>query len=251
MKIASVSCRLILCAILLSAFASSLSQTPASTPLKEVVFPVLPKSGADVNAFVPAGWSLDAKTTGDLNGDGKPDLLFVLINNAPNLGVKGVAVLPRIIAVAFANADGHGYTLAMQNSTLLTIPVEPTSIDMMDGLDSCSQTPAPAKCDGILKIARGAFQVYIQNWVTSRGGETFTFRFQHGRVELIGFSSVGTTYETIETDDVNYSTGRMVITVQKISSDGPGKSTTKTLPQKPLLNIQTMGNVQDFTEPIV
>jgi hypothetical protein len=244
----------------LSAFGCSKTQPPsaATTPpsapssnsqLKEVIFPVLPQSGADVNAFVPAGWLLDAKTTGDLNGDGKPDLLFVLINKAPGLGIKGVAVLPRIIAVALANADRSGYTLALQNSTLLTLEVESLAEDMMDGHDSCYETPAPAKCDFILSIAHGAFQVYIQNSRGGAGGETFTFRFQHRGVELIGYTDTGVLGDTIETADINYSTGRMVSTKEKMSSSGPGKSTTKILPKKPLPNIQTMGNVRDFLGP--
>jgi hypothetical protein len=43
-----------------------------------VSVPRLAPSGANAEAFAPKGWVVEAKATGDLNGDGKPDLAFVL-----------------------------------------------------------------------------------------------------------------------------------------------------------------------------
>ena len=248
MKISVASCWLVflaLAAVSVSGSAQAQATAPSNPPSKEVVFPVLPKSGADVDAFVPAGWQLDAKTTGDLNGDGKSDLLFVLINSDPNLVMQGNPVVPRIIAVAFANASGSGYTLAIQNSTLLTLRVNGPTIDMMDGSQPCFAIPTPTDCSGILSIAHGAFQVFIQS-TRGSGGQTFIFRFQNGGAELIGYKDVATEGGITDTDEVNFSTGQSVDTQQDLTSTKPGKTTKKTLPKNPLPNLQTMGNVQDF-----
>jgi len=246
MKISAASYCLAFLAMTAVSVSTQAQASASSTPgPKDVVFPTLPKSGADVNAFVPAGWQLNAKITGDLNGDGKPDLLFVLIDSDPNAAIQGNPVVPRIIAVAFANASGSGYTLAMQNSTLLTLQVNGPTIDMMDGYQPCFATPTPADCSGILSIAHGAFQVFIQS-TRGSGGQTFIFRFQNGGAELIGYKDVATEGGITDTDEVNFSTGQSVDTQQDLTSTKPGKTTKKTLPKNPLPTLQTMGNVQDF-----
>ena len=149
----------------------------------------LAQHAATPQAFAPKGWSVEANATGDLNGDGKPDAVLVLKD------AKGV----RMIAVAFGGAGG--YDLAAQNSKLL--PVD--SSDAQDTFDK-----------GGLAIKGRVLNIRTDQL---RGNTTYSFRFQNGRFELIGYHSVGADAGTIEDDSYNFSTGRMQRSVSPIDGD--------------------------------
>lgn len=77
--------------------------------------------------------------TGDLDGDGRPDLALVLrqqdpvnvVRNDSGLGENPLDTNPRILAVAFAR-DAGGYVLALHNPTLIPRHDIPTVEDMLD-----------------------------------------------------------------------------------------------------------------------
>jgi len=206
-----------------------------------VKIPILPSAGRNAQAFTPKGWTVEQQTTGDLNGDGLPDLVFVLHDTDPrnvikndSLGVEELDTNPRILGVAFAVPSG-GYTLAAQNSTLITRWTEPNMEDYFE--------------EGTIEIKRGAFQVslhYFANaggWDT--GSDTFTFRWQHGSFELIGFENDNFKRNTGESSktSINYSTGTGIIT-------GDGKKTRSlTLPHRPLKTLDTIGDGISFDYP--
>jgi hypothetical protein len=106
--------------------------------------------------------------------------------------------------VAFANAAGTGYTLAVQNGMMIPRWTEPTQDDNFEGA---------------LTIARGAINIglhYFSNaggWDT--GEKTFTFRYQHAHFELIGVDheNHGRNTGTDTSTSVNYSTHTEVVHV--------------------------------------
>ena len=202
--------------------------------------------------FAPRGWIVQVQTSGDLNGDGRPDLAFVLHGTDPKLhvrregfGVEDLDTNPRILGVAFAQADGS-YRLAAQNSSLIPRWTESNMEDYF------------GEEDGSLTIARGAFTVGLHYFANAGGwdaGSTaLTFRWQHGRFELIGYDNDNTNRATlVETDtSVNYSTG-----VELIKTDAPDDTPAKVqrgmrrkhLPPRPLRTLDDVGDGLAFQAP--
>src|SRR5580692_8046351 len=60
----------------------------------DVIYPTLAAHAADAVGFAPAGWQIETKLSGDLNGDGVDDLVLVLREHDP--------------ANVLANPDGPG-----------------------------------------------------------------------------------------------------------------------------------------------
>src|SRR5262245_28461909 len=67
----------------LLAFAAANSARAQEFELPPVKYPELVLTAEDADAFVPAGWVLEASAKGDLNGDGYEDLVMVLQQQDP------------------------------------------------------------------------------------------------------------------------------------------------------------------------
>ena len=211
-------------------------------------FPTLPAHAPSVEGFVPAGWRLESKASGDLNGDGRADYVLVLrqddprkvIDGRPQGGPERYDTNPRLLAVVFAN-PARGYDLALENHTLIARTVDPSQQDPLD--------PDGVQPGGV-DIKRGTLQVTLGYFAGDMGRETYTFRFQNGGFGLIGFDSIDVARSrgTTEAISVNYATRRMRHSTGTISSDAE-KVTWTTLPRKPLLTIEQIGDGLEFNPP--
>jgi hypothetical protein len=124
---------------------------------------------------VPAGWKLEARADGDLDGDGTPDVAFVLHGNDPALVVKNdglgeqeLDTNPRVLVVVLRR--GSRFELAVQNRTLIARRDDPSMEDPFD--------------DDALEIRRGSLRVSLRLFMTAGGWtmfrSTFTFRLDRG-----------------------------------------------------------------------
>jgi len=213
-----------------------------------VTYPALPREAASAEGFVPPGWQLEAQARGDLNGDGKADLAFVLhatdpknvVANPDGLGVKSLDTNPRILAAAFARVSGDGYDLVLENHALIPRRTDPVMDDPFDSVAASGLEVAR----GTLRLRLGVF-ASAGSWGMSN--MTWTFRWQTGRFELIGYDRTDTNRGSgeIEGLSVNYLTRRAKRTVGSIESDAE-KTRWETLARGPLLSLDEVGDGLEF-----
>ena len=239
--------RVTIAMVLLSlVYVSGFAAADAGDPvIPAASYPALAQHARSAEDFVPAGWRLESKISGDLNGDGRDDVALVLRGNDPRNvidmrghgGPENYDTNPRILAVAFANATG-GYDLTRENHTLIARTMEPSAQDPLD--------PNGVQAGGV-EIKNGTLQVTLGYFSGNMGHLTYTFRFEKGGFKLIGYDSLDVERfsGTIKQLSANYSTRRVKRSLGKISDDAD-KVTWMTLPPKPLLTMEQIGDGMDF-----
>ena len=217
----------------------------AEPAIPAVSYPALVKHAGSIEGFLPMEWRMELKQSGDLNGDGRDDVVLVLraIDERNVIDVRGQGgpenfdTNPRILMVAFANAAG-GYDLALENHTLIARTMEPSAQDPLDpnGIQ-----------EGGVAIKNGTLQVTFGYFSGNMGHLTYTFRFEKGGFKLIGYDStdVERFKGTMTQVSVNYLTRRMKRNVGHISEDTDKVTWTK-LPAKPLLTMPQVGDGMEF-----
>lgn len=193
-----------------AALAQDLAIPPAPSP-------GLAAEAASAQGFVPAGWAIEGRQATDLNGDGLADLVMVIHGKDPRLvvrnesfGVRELDTNPRVLIVAFRKQAG-GYRRVLANSTLITRWTEPNIDDVWDASN--------------LTAGKGLFRVRLQFFANagswSAGPTEYTFRWQNGRFEMIGYDSmtVHRALGEVEEVSINYTTGRVKLTTGRIDTD--------------------------------
>jgi hypothetical protein len=214
--------------------------------LPPVHYPALAAHAADGPGFAPAGWTLEQTQTGDLNGDGLPDLALAfhqadphnVIPNEGGLCGDTLNTNPRILAVALA-VPGGGYRLAMQNHSLVP------------RYDNACADDWFAEPDGGIAIQHGTLRVALYTFMSaggwSTGTTTLTFRWQQDTLRLIGFdySNVQRNSGEMTTLSINYLTRRVKTARGRTDSDKE-KVGWSMLRAGPLLTIERLGNGMEF-----
>jgi len=175
-----------------------------------VSFPTIAEDAADAEGFVPKGWVLIDRKSGDLNKDGRPDIALLLrMDDKVNVvampyGEPGETwdTNPFMLAVAFADPAG-GYRLAASSHSIFYRPDAPGSGDTLPNHDT-------------LAIERGSLVVFYEHL---RSHESFRFRWDGERLQLIGYDSGGAFSECVETATINYLTGKAQLKAMRIDSD--------------------------------
>lgn len=220
--------------------AASLADVPDPP---EVAYPTLPAHAVAAAGFVPAGWAIETKLSGDLNGDGVADLVLVLhdhdkanvLANPDGPGEKTIDTNPRILVVALGQKGG-GFDLAVQNHMLIPRHIDP---DVEDYLDKVT-------------IQRGAIHVEMHVFMSAggwgAGNTSYVLRYQSGRLEMIGYDSQSVQRNTGETNDVsiNYATGKVKLTTGTIDDSKPTKVTWRAVPAGKRPSIDEIGDGIDF-----
>ena len=207
-------------------------------------YPTLLRHVLSVEGFIPQGWRLEITKSGDLNGDGRPDAVLVVRDDdekkfidtgrasAPKFDTN-----PRILVVALADGKG-GYDLVLENHTLIARTTDPWQQDPLDpnGIQ-----------EGEIAIKNGTLKITLGYFGGNMGHITYTFRYQHKRIEMIGYDRVDVERNSgVMTDlSINYSTRRAERKVGHISND-ENKVTHPKLPNKPLLTLPQIGDGLDF-----
>lgn len=184
----------------------------------------LPESANSVNAFVPAGWKIEEKITGDVNDDKVADVLLKLIEDQPAKADE-MNDRSRALVILFAGGEAK-YRLAAVSDTLLQC----TSC----GGAFYGVVDAPAN----VSIQKGVIIVSQDHGSREVTETTFRFRYdeQPGMFILIGFdyASRDRAAGGVWTESTNYLTGKRVTTIDK----GKKSSTKTTVVAKDRMSIE-------------
>lgn len=228
---------LICLALALCAFTSARADELIIPP---VDYPTLPATGASADAFVPTGWRLEFDTRGDLDRDGREDLVLVLRMNDPanivkneGLGAQAFDTNPRMLMVAFAGAGG--YRRVLEDHALIPRPDNPVMDDYLDGGDA-------------VVVRRGALTVRLHLWASAgswfTGNTSLTFRHQDGCFRLIGHDSFGLHRASLEatTTSINYLSGKVEFLRENYQEDAPPERKAGRVPKRELPCLETIGD---------
>jgi len=203
-------------------------------------YPHIPMVRSHIEDFVPAGWAIESRQTGDLNGDGAEDTVLVLrgrdpalvLPNTQGLGEDHVDSNPRILAVIFADPGGIHH-LAMENHLLIPRMSNPVLSDYLE--------------DGGVVVANGVMRVTLGLFYSAGSWETssmvFTFRWHHSRFELIGYDHRTMLRNSGDADEMslNYSTGAVELTHSNDMAETTPR-TRRTHVRRPILTIDQIGD---------
>src|SRR5689334_3600432 len=214
------------------------AQWPGDQKIPPVRYPDLPRHAATVTAFVPKGWKLTDKAVGDLNGDRIPDAALAIWMDDPRNKIHPsydpqtrYDTNPMMLVVVFGGKAG-GYDLTVANHKLIPRRENPNQDPPFNGVSIAN---------GVLHVKMHEFLEAGGWWL---GNMSFAFRWQDDAFRLIGYDRAGIIKPTGATDvaSVNYPARRMIVKTGTMAGDLPDKTKTVTLPGKPLLTIDQVGD---------
>jgi hypothetical protein len=167
--------------------------TAAQTAPPDAQLPPIAKRAANPAEFVPKGWELEQQKVADLNGDGLPDALLMMMRPQP------AGAPERILAVVLREPGQTAeYALSELNSRLIP---------------RTGETQEDPMADGELIVRRGGFDIKLTllAGIGSYATATFRYRFryQDGCFRLIGYDRMETNRGTLDMRDlsINFLTG--------------------------------------------
>ncbi|HEX8118122.1 MAG TPA: hypothetical protein VF521_12685 [Pyrinomonadaceae bacterium] len=150
----------------------------------------VPAEGAGERAFVPAGWKVDGRAEGDLDGDGRADLAVRLVPEGYDS--SGVSAAPESQALLVLLSSGGGRLRRAGVATKLLVPVVPQYIfnlsikngvlvvnqnyGMTDVMDVTDRFRYDAAAGRFLLIGRDTFNYHRPqgpNWPASKVSENY------------------------------------------------------------------------------
>jgi hypothetical protein len=201
---------ILLCALLLAFSSVAFAQDEAAT-IDKLRIPAQADKPAQ---FAPAGWKIEAQTTGDLNGDSLPDFAIKLVEDREEKNSEGDPTeRGRALVIALATKDGK-----LQRAGVAANLLQCTRCG--GAFYGVVESPANVSID------KGV--VVVEQDHGSRNLTDMTYRFRYDpasqRFILIGFdlSDVDRLTASGVTESTNYLTGI------RITTRGKGNRDTKT-----------------------
>lgn len=213
--------------------------------IPEAEYPELTLTADSAESFVPTGWTIEIMETGDLNEDGRDDILLVLkednpdnfiINDPASPGVDEWDANPRVLAVAFA-LPADGYELMLQNNDFIPRHEDP-----------CIDDPF-----SLAEIENGDIRIYCHLWANAGTWYTsdsrFTFRYLDGAFRLVSWLDFTTKRNSGETWEIelDYVSQKAVLTTGNFTEDETeDQSYERQLTCEELCTMEEVGTCWDF-----
>ncbi|MCC5053773.1 hypothetical protein [Xanthomonas campestris] len=238
------------------ALVCTLTCTAASArTIAQVRYPQIAAHAAAVEGLVPTGWRVEQRLQGDLDRDGRNDVVLVLkMTDAANVlqvderTPEPLDTNPRMLIAALMDPAG-GYRTVTQDHALIPRGV---STDQDESLDESGTTGG----GGVGINTAGTVTVTLSQFASmgswQMGETSFNFRYQDGCLRLIGYERSTVQRNTGETNalSINYLTGRAWRTQGSVDHDGEPPKRWLRLPKQPLQCLEQVGDGLMFNPKI-
>ena len=171
-----------------------------------------PEKAKNIDGFIPKGWKTILSAKGDLNNDKLEDVAIIIektdkanIVKNKNLGSEYLNLNPRILLVLFKQKNGSYILVSKNDKGFIKSAGDKENPALMDTLDNISIK------NNILKIK---FNYFLSAGSWSVTQNTYTFRFQNKKFELIGFDNNSYMRNSGNQKEfsINFSTNKLKIT---------------------------------------
>src|SRR6185436_7531450 len=156
----------------------------------------VPATADALTQLVPKGWRLEMERLreGDLNGDGRPDLAFVIVHGGGGSEADADLPVKHVLVLALKGEDGKLHRSIVNDAAVLDGDEGGAFGDPFDDLS----------------IDKGTVVISHYGGSRERWGFTHRYRFQNGKWSLIGLDMGNTDtldLEHYDNQDINLSTG--------------------------------------------
>ncbi len=194
-------------------------------------YPTIRKEGSRVAEFVPKGWSVLGKASGDLNGDKISDEALVIRANIAkykqkntSLGTNEYDTNPRLLLVLLKNSVGGGYRLADQTKNIVAGADFPTMDEPFEKI----------------VIKNNVLEIFVQSFYNagswSASNTVYKFQDKDGAFVLIGAEHDEVQRNTGEESSYSYNflSGKVRIASKTIESNLAKRVSWKKIPKRKL-----------------
>lgn len=207
-----------------------------------IAMPSVPRSASSAAGFAPSGWKMERSLRGDLNKDGRPDLVLILKGADPaclvrtELAAEPLDTNPRLLIVAFGAT--RGYRLHLANISIIPRREDPFTDDPLE--------------NGDLSIRGEVVRLRLGYWRSAGGWSTYSnslsFRWDGKAMRLIGFDRDHLQRNSGETEklSVNFLTGKARVATGSMEDEAKEKIVWKRLPPQVPATLETFGNGLEY-----
>lgn len=199
---------------------------------------ILPDNGKTLENIIPDNWILLDSTSGDLNQDGIPDLVFAIQKSDRNnielndelFGIDTIDLNPRTLAIYFGNKSGS-YNKKLVSESFIILRDSPKMDEPFEGFSINKK--------GVLDI-NYRFWYSAGSWIVSN--HKYRFRFQNNEFALIGYDSFEAHRSSGEFTDysINFLTRKMKVTKGNLFNEEPESVEWKEFYLEKLLTIKSI-----------
>ncbi|MFZ5551793.1 MAG: hypothetical protein ACOZCO_01660 [Bacteroidota bacterium] len=202
---------------------AAIALAPEKDNRKWLEYPVLSKTGKNLNDFVPKGWEIFDSIAGDVNNDKQPDIAFILQYKDSALFIRTsqgghsdtLYTRGRILAVAKRN--NNGLSLAVQNNSF--VPTHDGTW-MLEPFETGSMSIK----NRVLEINFNYFYT-MGSWSVDQF--SYKFREQNGRFLLIGSDVSSFMRNSHDYEEYSYNFLTKKMSIKKGNDNEPGNNTTE------------------------
>ncbi|CAN5179695.1 hypothetical protein BH10CYA1_BH10CYA1_61000 [soil metagenome] len=223
---------LIPCSVfMLSMFAHCAADEPSFKYPTAADYPTIRKEASRIADFVPKGWTILDKASGDLNGDKISDEALVLRGNIAKykqknigLGTNEFDTNPRLLLILLKNPDGDQYGLSEITKNIVAGSDWPTQDEPFEKIE----------------IKNGVLEIFVKSFYNagswSASNTVYKFQNRSGAFVLIGAEHDEVQRNTGEEASYSYNflSGKLRVASKSIESNLAERVSWKKIPKRKL-----------------